>query len=169
MDGIGGRRFYAAKSLVNDEGRRFYFAWAHDRAQQSNFGEWYWGGQFCIPHEVCQNESGELDVKLPREYVEAWLEPVEWSYEHKLGKFRTYGDKCIYLDSVSTLSYGFIKVKEKSFLFSCKVKPVDMADHFGLLLIIPITRAPNMVPDTAPTPPVIDIPPRTQAAMASSS
>ena len=73
-------------------------------------------------------------MKLPREYVEAWLEPVEWSYEHKLGKFRTYGDKCIYLDSVSTLSYGFIKVKEKSFLFSCKVKPVDMADHFGLLL-----------------------------------
>ena len=96
-----------------------------DRAQQSNFGEWYWGGQFCIPHEVCQNESGELDVKLPREYVEAWLEPVEWSYEHKLGKFRTYGDKCIYLDSVSTLSDGFIKVKEKSFLFSCKVKPVS--------------------------------------------
>ena len=40
MDGIGGRRFYAAKSLVNDEGRRFYFAWAHDRARQSNFGEW---------------------------------------------------------------------------------------------------------------------------------
>ena len=54
MDGIGGRRFYAAKSLVNDEGRRFYFAWAHDRAQQSNFGEWYWGGQFCIPHEAAR-------------------------------------------------------------------------------------------------------------------
>lgn len=73
-------------------------------------------------------------MKLPREYVEAWLEPVAWSYEHKLGKFRTYGDRCIYLGSVSTLSYGFIKVEEKSFFFSCKVKPVDMSDHFGLLL-----------------------------------
>ena len=31
-DGIGGRRFYAAKSMQNDDGRRFYFGWAHDRA-----------------------------------------------------------------------------------------------------------------------------------------
>lgn len=26
-DGIGGRRFYAAKSMQDDNGRRFYFAW----------------------------------------------------------------------------------------------------------------------------------------------
>ena len=71
MDGIGGRRFYAAKSMENDQGRRFYFAWAHDRADESNFGQWYWGGQFCIPHEVCQNPEGELDVKMPKEYIEA--------------------------------------------------------------------------------------------------
>ncbi|MCB6609108.1 glycoside hydrolase family 32 protein [[Clostridium] symbiosum] len=134
MDGIGGRRFYAAKSLVNDEGRRFYFAWAHDRAEQSNFGEWYWGGQFCIPHEVCQNGDGELDVKLPGEYAEAFCTPVEWNYVDILGKSVKYGDKCIYLDSVGTLSYGFVDVKEESFLFHCKVKPVNMADHFGLLL-----------------------------------
>ena len=31
FDGIDGRRFYAAKSLVDDNGRRFYFAWIHER------------------------------------------------------------------------------------------------------------------------------------------
>ena len=109
MDGIGGRRFYAAKSMENDQGRRFYFAWAHDRADESNFGQWYWGGQFCIPHEVCQNPEGELDVKMPKEYIEAWNQPVEWSYKHILGGYRRYGERSVYLDSVSTLSYGFLE------------------------------------------------------------
>lgn len=55
----------------------------------------------------------------------------------------------------------------KPFTTSCQkeLSPI----RFRPLLIIPITRAPNMVPDTAPTPPVIDMPPKTQAAMASSS
>ena len=68
-DGIGGRRFYAAKSMQDDNGRRFYFAWAHDRAENSDRGEWYWGGTFCIPHEVVATADGQLDVKLPEEYV----------------------------------------------------------------------------------------------------
>ena len=38
--------------MEDDAGRRFYFAWAHDRAKDSDTGEWYWGGTFCIPHEV---------------------------------------------------------------------------------------------------------------------
>ena len=59
-DGIGGRRFYAAKSMQNDDGRRFYFGWAHDRAEQSDKGEWYWGGTFCIPHEVVPTENLSL-------------------------------------------------------------------------------------------------------------
>lgn len=134
MDGIGGRRFYAAKSMENEKGRRFYFAWVHDRAGRSDYGEWYWGGEFCVPHEVCQNKDGELDVKLPQEYADAWKESVIWSYEHVLGGYKMFGKKSIYLDSVGTLSYGFLGVNEKSFLFSCKVKPVDVADHFGLLI-----------------------------------
>lgn len=133
-DGIGGRRFYAAKSMENDQGRRFYFGWAHDRADRNDFGAWYWGGQFCIPHEVSQNEAGELDVKLPVEYSKSWNEPVIWSYRHIWGNHKRYGEQTIYLDSPETLSYGFFDTKEKSFLFSCKVKPSDMADYFGLLL-----------------------------------
>ncbi len=137
MDGIGGRRFYAAKSMQDDAGRRFYFAWAHDRADRSDRGEWYWGGAFCVPHEVVQNKDGELDVKIPEEYVRSFSEtPVEWKYLPVMGENRTYhyGARSIELDSVSTCSYGFLEHTESSFFFSCKVTVREAYDYFGILL-----------------------------------
>jgi beta-fructofuranosidase len=134
MDGIGGRRFYAAKSMQNDEGRRFYFAWAHDRADQSDTGEWYWGGAFCIPHEVVANEDGELDVKIPQEYVDAFNTPIEWKYKSMLGDSTINGDGAVTVNSIGTLTFGFFDMKEPSFLFSCKVRPNDVCDHFDLVL-----------------------------------
>ncbi|MCP1101823.1 beta-fructofuranosidase [Aequitasia blattaphilus] len=134
MDGIGGRRFYAAKSMVNEEGRRFYFAWAHDRANGSDDGDWYWGGEFCVPHEVQVNERGELDVKMPKEIVDSINERVEWKYEQIWGKECRYGQNSIVLDATSTMNYGFFSFEEKSVLFSCKMKVGDCRDHFGLLL-----------------------------------
>lgn len=134
MDGIGGRRFYAAKSMQNDEGRRFYFAWAHDRANRSDTGEWYWGGAFCIPHEVEANKEGELDVKLPREIEGAFSVPVKWSYQHQLGDAKVIGKNSISADSIGTLTYGFFDLEEPSFLFRCKARPDDCCDHFGLVL-----------------------------------
>lgn len=134
MDGIGGRRFYAAKSMENEEGRRFYFAWAHDRAGNSDDGEWYWGGAFCIPHEVCANSDGALDVKMPKEYVDVYRETVEWKYKPMLGNAKKYGSRLIDVNSIGTLTYGFFEMNENKFLFKCKVKPNDCCDHFGLLL-----------------------------------
>lgn len=134
MDGIGGRRFYAAKSMENDEGRRFYFAWAHDRAEQSDRGEWYWGGTFCVPHEVVANDDGELDVKMPDEIAESITGPVEWTYKPVWGEARKFGDKTIVLDAEGTLNYGFFQFKEESVLFRCKMKVGDCRDYFGLLL-----------------------------------
>jgi beta-fructofuranosidase len=134
MDGIGGRRFYAAKSMENDAGRRFYFAWAHDRARNSDTGEWYWGGAFCIPHEVAANEEGELDVKMPQEIVDEYRTPVEWTYHPVLGNSCTSGDKLVDINSIGTLSYGFFDMSEDTFLFSCKIRPNDCCDQFGLLL-----------------------------------
>ncbi len=63
--------------MQDDNGRRFYFAWAHDRAENSDRGEWYWGGTFCIPHEVVATSDGQLDVKLPEEYVNCFKEKVD--------------------------------------------------------------------------------------------
>ncbi|MCI6699615.1 MAG: GH32 C-terminal domain-containing protein [Lachnospiraceae bacterium] len=138
-DNIGGRRFYAAKSMQNDEGRRFYFAWAHDRADQSDHGEWYWGGTFCIPHEVVQDMNGELNIRMPREYVEALSrEKLEWNYLPVMGEERTshYGQSTIQMNSVSTCTYGFLipEKKNKQFLFSCSATPYETNDYFGILL-----------------------------------
>lgn len=133
-DGIGGRRFYAAKSMQDDKGRRFYFAWAHDRANATDTGEWYWGGAFCIPHEVVATESGELNVKLPKEYEEAIQSPVDWNYVPILGNAKLYGANMIEIDSVSTCTYGFLDHKEASFMLSCKIMPREVYDHFGVLL-----------------------------------
>lgn len=134
MDGIGGRRFYAAKSMQNDEGRRFYFAWAHDRADSSDTGEWFWGGTFCIPHEVVANKDGELDVKIPEEIVNSFNENIKWNYKNMLGNYAMYGDKTITVNSVGTLTYGFFEFKEPTFLLSCKIRPDNCCDSFGLLL-----------------------------------
>ena len=133
-DGIGGRRFYAAKSMQNDEGRRFYFAWAHDRAERSDRGEWYWGGEFCTPHEVTVDADGELDVKLPAEYEAAYQEPVPYRYKHVMGNAKCYGDRCIELDSAGTCTYGFLEHPEESFYFHCRIMPREVYDHFGVLL-----------------------------------
>jgi beta-fructofuranosidase len=133
-DGIGGRRFYAAKSMENDEGRRFYFAWAHDRAERSDTGEWYWGGAFCIPHEVTANEDGELDVKMPKEIADAFDTPIQWKYKHIWGESSMYGDKTVVAHSMETLTYGFFDLEEPTFMFSCKVRPNDCWDYFGLVL-----------------------------------
>jgi len=133
-DGIGGRRFYAAKSMQDDNGRRFYFAWAHDRADRSDRGEWYWGGSFCVPHEVVADENGELDVRLPQEYEDQFTEEVSWKYEHVLGQMTMHGDKLIEADSVGTCSYGFLVHPLERYYFSCKILPRETYDYFGILL-----------------------------------
>lgn len=122
-DGIGGRRFYAAKSMQDDNGRRFYFAWAHDRAENSDRGEWYWGGTFCIPHEVVATEDGQLDVKLPEEYVVCFKEKVDWNYLPVMGEYKLYGDTTVELDGCGTTSYGFLEQPEEKFLFTGTVIP----------------------------------------------
>ncbi|MCC8107452.1 MAG: GH32 C-terminal domain-containing protein [Planctomycetes bacterium] len=136
-DGIGGRRFYAAKSLVNDEGRRFYFGWAHDRGDRSDVGDWYWGGAFCIPHEVkpmAGDDDGELAVFMPKEYVDACTTPVPWEYKHVWGEHTRFGPDNVVLDSPGTLSYGFVTTAASSFLFRCTIRVDRCLDHFGLVL-----------------------------------
>ena len=133
-DGIGGRRFYAAKSMQDDAGRRFYFAWIHDRAENSDRGEWYWGGKFCVPHEVTVDADGELDVKMPEEYVSAFHEPVPWEYVPVMGNVKRYGEDAFEMDSIGACSYGFLDHKEDSFFFQCTIMPREVYDHFGILL-----------------------------------
>ena len=60
FDGIDNRRFYAAKSLIDNRGRRIYFAWTPEREKQSDDELWQTGGDFAIPHQPFRWETGTL-------------------------------------------------------------------------------------------------------------
>ena len=134
-DGIGGRRFYAAKSMQDDNGRRFYFAWAHDRAERSDYGEWYWGGAFCIPHEVRQNTDGELDVLLPEEFKNEISKPVPYTVVPKFGESKVSEGGNVTANSMGKCAFGFFDIGGRtSARFSCKVCADEVGDYFGFLL-----------------------------------
>ena len=46
--------------------------------QCSDKGEWYWGGRFCIPHEVKLSETGDLLVDIPPEFTESIHKTIPW-------------------------------------------------------------------------------------------
>ena len=50
--------------------------------QCSDKGEWYWGGRFCIPHEVKLSETGDLLVDIPQEFTESIHKTIPWNYLH---------------------------------------------------------------------------------------
>lgn len=133
-DGIGSRRFYAAKSFSNNEGRRFYFGWAHDRANNSDKGEWYWGGAFAIPHEVVVAPDGELNVKMPKEIIDTFDTTVNWTYKPIEGHSVVCDNEVVELNSIGKLTYGFFEVGGKSFMMTCQVEPSDCRDYFGFVL-----------------------------------
>lgn len=115
--------------MQDDDGRRFYFGWAHDRADRSDRGEWYWGGTFCVPHEVVATADGGLDVKLPKEYEHVFEKPVAWDYIPVLGNAELHGDRLVEMDSVSTCTYGFLGHNEESYMLKCKIMPREVYDH----------------------------------------
>lgn len=132
-DGIGGRRFYAAKSVANDEGRRFFFGWVHDKDQNLDTNHWLWGGDFCIPHEIIQAEDGELMIKMPKEYENIFSDKLNWSFTEKWGKVSQY-EETVTINSISTFSYGFFNVPSDTFYFNCKLNIQDCGDSAGIIM-----------------------------------
>lgn len=136
-DGIDGRRFYAAKSLVNDEGRRFYFGWIHEREGKTDAGLWQTGGDYAIPHEVSPAADGNLRIFMPKEFDALFNKKVGADFERKWGAIEKFGDKVLKIDSIGTLSYGFFDLKNigpKRFLYQCDILPSDCGDYFGLTI-----------------------------------
>jgi beta-fructofuranosidase len=134
QDRIGSRRFYAAKSMENDAGERFYIGWTADRAQDSDKGEWYWGGIFAVPHAVTPSATGPgLDITLPAAIARTFRDPIAWCYEPGEGHSAASGNS-IDVRSAGTLAYGFLRFSAARFLFSCRIRPRDCRDHFGLLI-----------------------------------
>lgn len=135
FDGIDNRRFYAAKSLLDDEGRRIYFAWTPEREKQSDDELWQTGGDFAIPHQVIPMKDGNLKVVMPKEICEHLKErKLRYSFDTKLGNIKEYGDKALEITSIGTLSYGFFGVEENNFMMECNIKASDCADYFGITI-----------------------------------
>jgi len=134
FDGIDCRRFYAAKSLQDNQGRRIYFGWVHARENDSDSGWWQWGGDFAIPHEVRSTSTGDLDVLIPHEIKESFKRNIDFSYNKVLGNCEQNGVDEIIVNSLGTLSYGFFNTKEDKFLFECDINAADCGDYFGIAL-----------------------------------
>ena len=73
---LDGARWYAAKSLTDDKGRRIAFGWVHDRRGFADAGEWLWGGDMCLPREIYAGPGDRLCVRVPQE-IEDWLDRAE--------------------------------------------------------------------------------------------
>jgi beta-fructofuranosidase len=134
IEGIDGRRFYAAKSLENDNKRRFYFGWVHDREGAVDDGEWEWGGDFTVPREVVHLANNELGIKCPKEILECYPVCNQVSFKGIVGMGSQPDTNTVHLKGTSTLAYGFLDVSTSEFLFECKLTPIDVRDSFGILL-----------------------------------
>jgi beta-fructofuranosidase len=133
-DRIGSRRFYAAKSMADDKGNRYYFGWTPDRADRSDRGEWFWGGVFAVPHAVSRSlTAGELEVALPQAITDIFRKPIDWIYRPMEGESAATG-KTVIAKSIGSLAYGFFEFSEPRFLMSCKVRSIDCRDSFGFAI-----------------------------------
>lgn len=63
-DYLGGRRWYAAKSLGLPDGSRAFFGWVHDREMLQGRPRWLWGGDFTAVRRVSPRADGSLQVEL---------------------------------------------------------------------------------------------------------
>lgn len=132
-EGVGGRRFYAAKSAANDKGRRFYFGWVHERARPVDTEHWCWGGDFCIPHEIIQRPDGELDFAMPKEIEATFTQTLDWGFEPCGGDIRADGED-VEVDAEGGMAYGFFTLPTDRFLMTCTLRPQSARDVCAVLL-----------------------------------
>jgi len=69
VDDFDGHAFYAAKT-ASDGHNRFLFGWNPTRSNQSDRGDWNWGGNLVV-HELRQLANGELTVCAPKTIASA--------------------------------------------------------------------------------------------------
>ena len=68
-DAFDSRAYYAAKTW-SDGVKRYAFGWIPSRENETDRGNWQWGGHLLV-HELVQNEDGSLGVKPPETIEQA--------------------------------------------------------------------------------------------------
>ena len=100
-DTFDGRAYYAAKTAVDDTGRRYVFGWLPTREGDKDDGNWQWGGNLVV-HEVVQQPDGALTVGMPdtvrsvfqrsvplasKPILGTWCTDFDTAYAGALGRF----------------------------------------------------------------------------------
>ena len=136
-EALDGRRWYAAKSLPNTDASRIFFGWVHDRARESDSGNWLWGGDFAAARQVTADADGELRVRLPSAITETFSKelPIGKTLSpSKSGGLTFEGAARRHtLSKIGSFGYVFIPVAAESYLFSCRFRLEIAPASFGIL------------------------------------
>lgn len=126
-----GHAFYAAKSYLDDKGRRILFGWNPIKNFEKDHDFWQWGGNI-IPHEIIQKENGELVVRCPEEIKNAFTKDYEIKETHRLGKVEIKNNKFIIgEEGLSQIEFNELPQMCK---LEVKFKINDYKGDFGVLL-----------------------------------
>lgn len=126
-----GHAFYAAKSYLDDKGRRILFGWNPIKNNEQDFDWWQWGGNI-IPHEIVQKENGELVVRCPDEIRNAFTKEFKLEPSHQLGSVTLEQNKVFLGDE------GWCQQLFKQIPNTCKIEAKfvasDLRGEFGFVL-----------------------------------
>lgn len=126
-----GHAFYAAKSCLDDKGRRIIFGWNPIKNNEDDFNSWQWGGTV-IPHEIIQKENGELCVRCPYEVKESFNKEFALIESSRLGKIVRDNNVITVGDD------GFSQLLFKQIPSTCKIEASfissDLRGEFGFVL-----------------------------------
>jgi beta-fructofuranosidase len=132
-EGLDGRRFYAAKSLLDGQ-RRFTFGWVHDRQENSDSGAWQWGGDFGFPREVVEQGDGELVTRIPADLIGA-SPAAEAPFTPRMGRWQLSGPGQLRAEAVGSMAYGLVTTPRSGrFVLSGRLSFKDLRGTAGILL-----------------------------------
>ncbi len=84
-------RYYAAKTLLDDKGRRLCFGFISDRETKNDIGPWKWGGILAFPRQLSLGTGDELCVSAIEELKGMRKKPLNIEIEdsvYTVGKWQ---------------------------------------------------------------------------------
>lgn len=90
VDTFDGEHFYAAKT-ASDGDRRILFGWIPRRRDESDTGDWFWGGTFALPRELVPLTDGGIGVRCAPEITAVAREALPVQIQPRYGEWSVSG------------------------------------------------------------------------------
>ncbi len=138
VDRWDGGRWYAAKSLTDDRGRRIAFGWTHDRRGLTDTGEWLWAGDMDMPREIYPRSDGTLGIRLPAEILNSFSEPLPVALRAVAGDWQSE-EGAVVGRGVAGLALAALELptaadSSRPQMIECTITPRDIAGSVGMVL-----------------------------------